>query len=149
VLKNNPVILPLAALRALHQPGIGYQHFVPVTADDLPHPGGVCPHFHHYARRIQPLKEFGNVLLPRTHLSFRQRFSLQSQNAVMAPLVSQIHAHRKTVEIGAKVNSRMLLSGVRCCHLFRIQLFLQLSHQFRQHFLRIPLHRAPQGSGHR
>src|SRR5947207_11157549 len=33
----------------------------------------------------------------------------------------------------------MLFSGARCCHLFRIQLFLQLSHQLRQHFLRIPL----------
>src|SRR6266478_8825123 len=39
--------------------------------------------------------------------------------------------------------TRMLFSGAPCCHLFPIQLFLQLSHQFRQHFFRIPLHRAP------
>jgi hypothetical protein len=74
---------------------------------------------------------------------FRQRFSLQSQYAVMAPLVAQIYAHRQTIEIGAKLTARMLFSGASCCHLFPIQLFLQLSHQFRQHFFRIPLHRAP------
>jgi hypothetical protein len=50
---------------------------------------------------------------------------------------------RQTVEIGAKLTALMLFSGARCCHLFRIQLFFQLSHQFRQHFFRIPLHRAP------
>ncbi len=61
----------------------------------------------------------------------------------MAPLVAQIYAHRQTVEIGAKLISLMLFFGARCCHLFPIQLFLQLSHQFRQHFLRIPLGPLP------
>ena len=36
-----------------------------------------------------------------------------------------------------------LFSGAPCCHLSRIQLFLQIFHQFRQYFFRIPLHRAP------
>src|ERR1035437_9554940 len=104
---------------------------------------GVCPHLENHSRRIQCLKEFGNVLLRRTQLSLRQRFTLQTQNAVVAPLVPQIHTHCQTIEIGVKLTSRMLFSGARCCHLFRIQLFLQFSHQFRQHFLRIPPHRAP------
>ena len=86
-------------LRPLHQRGIGDQHFVPVSADDFPHTGRVFPHFHHYARRIQCLKEFCNVLLRRPQLSFRQRFSLQTQNTVMAPLVAQIHSHCQGVEI--------------------------------------------------
>ena len=68
---------------------------------------------------------------------------LQTQNAVMAPLVAQIYAHRQTVEIGAKLTALTLFSGIRCCHLFRSQPFFQLSHQLRQHFFRIPLHRAP------
>jgi hypothetical protein len=55
----------------------------------------------------------------------------------MAPLASQIHAHRQTVEIGAKLTALMLC----CCPLFRIQFSFQLSYQFRQHFFRIPLHR--------
>src|ERR1039458_8820695 len=122
---------------------VGHQHFVPATADDFLHPGRVCPHLENHSRRIQCLKEFGNVLLRRTQLSLRQRFTLQTQNAVVAPLVPQIHTHRQTIEIGVKLPSRMLFSGARCCHLFRIQLFLQFSHQFRQHFLRIPPHRAP------
>jgi len=39
-----------------------------------------------HSSRIQCLKEFGNVLLRRTQLSLRQRFPLQTQNAVVAPL---------------------------------------------------------------
>jgi hypothetical protein len=39
----------------------------------------------------------------RPQLSFRQRFSRQSQYEVMAPLVAQIYAHRQTIEIGAKL----------------------------------------------
>ncbi len=93
------------------------------------------------ARPIQPLEKGCQILLRPPQLSFRQRFSLQTQNAVMAPLVAQICAHRQTVEIGAKLTALMLFSGARCCHLCRIQLFFQLSHQFRQHFFRIPLHR--------
>jgi hypothetical protein len=51
---------------------------------------------------------------------------------------ASFHTHRQTIEIGAKLTSLMLFSGARCCELFRIQLFLQFSHQFRQHFLRVP-----------
>jgi hypothetical protein len=80
---------------------------------------------------FQCLEEFGKVLLRRTQLSLRQRFPLQTQNAVVAPLVPQIHTHRQTIEIGAKLASLMLFSGARCCELFRIQLFLQFSYQFR------------------
>jgi hypothetical protein len=75
-----------------------------------PHPSRVCPDFHHSARRIQCLKEFCNVLRRRPQLSFRQRFSLQTQDAIMAPSVSQIYSHRQTVEIGAKPISRILFS---------------------------------------
>src|ERR1700734_855168 len=95
------------------RPRGGHQHFVPATADDVLHPGRVCPHLENYSRRIQCLKEFGNVLLRRTQLSLRQRFPLQTQNAVVAPSVSQIHTHRQTIEIGAKLTARMLFSGAR------------------------------------
>jgi len=44
-------------------------------------------------------------------------------------LVPQIHTHRQTIEIGAKLASLMLFSGARCCELFRIQLFLQFSYR--------------------
>jgi len=115
---------------------------VPVTADYFLHPSRVCPHFHNHTRRIQPLKEGCKVLLRRAQLSLRQCFPLQTQNAVVAPLVAHIHAHRQTLEMGAKPTSVMLFSRARYCHL-RIQLFPQFPHQFRQHFFRIPLHRDP------
>jgi hypothetical protein len=83
------------------------------------------PHFHHHTRRILPLEEGCKILLRRPRLPFRQRFSLQTQNAVMAPLVAKIHAHRQTVQIVAKLTSLILFSA-RCCHFFRIQLFFQL-----------------------
>ena len=59
--------------------------------------------YEHHTRCIQPLEEGCQILLRRPQLSFRQRFSLQPQNAVMAPLVPQIHSYRQTVEIGAKL----------------------------------------------
>jgi hypothetical protein len=93
-------LLPLAPCRPLHQPRVGRQHFVPATADDVLHPGRVCPQLENYSSRIQCLKEFGNLLLRRTQLSLRQRFPLQIQNAVVARLVSQIHTHLQTIEIG-------------------------------------------------
>src|SRR5580693_2248574 len=94
-------------------------------------------------RRIQPLEEGGKILLRRPKLPLRQRFPLQTQNAVVAPLVPRSTPTVGTVEIAAKLTALMLFSGARCCRFFRIQLFLQLSHQFCQHFLRIPLHWAP------
>src|ERR1700676_2934179 len=54
--------------------------------------------------------------------------------------------HRQTIEIGAKLTSLRLFYGTRCCELFRIQLFLQFSYQFRQHFLRIPSEWASRAS---
>jgi hypothetical protein len=63
-----------------------------------------------------------------------QRFPLQTQNAVVAPLVPQIHAHGQTVEIGAKLTSPILFSCAPCFHL-RIQFFPQCLHPFLQHFL--------------
>jgi hypothetical protein len=49
-----------------------------------------------------------------------------------------------------RIHSPQPGSGTRGCHLFRIQLFLfriqpflQFSHQFRQHLFRIPSHQAP------
>jgi hypothetical protein len=92
--------------------------------------------------RAEKLAAGAEVIQANQALAFRVA-SAYSQSAVMAPLVAQIYAHRQTIEIGAKLTARMLFSGARCCHLFRIQLFLQLSHQFCQHFLGIPLHRAP------
>src|SRR2546427_12836934 len=64
------------------------------------------------------------------------------QNAVVAPLVAQIHAHRQTVEIGAKPTSVWLFSCPRYYHL-RIQFFPQFPHQLRQHFLHVLLHWPP------
>ncbi len=43
---------------------------------------------------------------------------LTSANAVVAPLVAQIHAHRQTVQIGAKLTSLILKVSVRATHLF-------------------------------
>ena len=83
---------------------------MPETTDHFPHPGGVCPHLDNHTRPIQCLKEFCNVLRCRPHLSFRQRLSLQTQNAVMAPLVPKIYSHRQTVKIGTKLGSRMLFN---------------------------------------
>jgi len=46
-----------------------------------------------------------NIFLRRPQLSFGQRFSLQAQNAVLTPAVSQIHSHRQTIPIGPTVFS--------------------------------------------
>jgi hypothetical protein len=60
----------------------------------------------------------------------------------VAPSVAQIHTRRQTVESGATLTSLTLFSAAPGCHPFRIQLFLELSRQFRQQILLIPLHRA-------
>jgi hypothetical protein len=78
----------------------------------------MCPHFHHYTRRTQPLEKCSQILRRRPQLPFRQRFPLQTQNAVVAPLVTQIYAHCQTVEVGAKLTALMLFSGTRCCTFF-------------------------------
>ena len=39
-------------------------------------------------------------------LSLDQRFSLRPQNAIDAPLVTQIHSHRQTIQVGTKTNHR-------------------------------------------
>ena len=74
-------------------------------------------------RRIQPLKEFANLLRCRAQLSFRQRFSLKTKNAVQTPAVPQIHSYRQTVEIGAKLVSLMLSSALGATTLFRSSFF--------------------------
>jgi hypothetical protein len=49
-------------------PGVGPASFVPATPNDLPHPCRVCPHLNHYARRIHPFEESGQILLRRPQL---------------------------------------------------------------------------------
>jgi transposase len=80
---------------------------VSATADDFLHPWRVCPHLENHSSRIQCLKEFGNVLLRHTQLSLRQRFPLQTQNAVVAPLVPQIRRKRKNDRIDANKLARL------------------------------------------
>src|SRR6266852_8825105 len=61
-------------------------------------------------------------------ISFRDRRMNRLNTTLLtsAPLVAQIHAHRQTVQIGAKLTSLILFSA-RCCHLFRIQLSFSLT----------------------
>src|SRR5215831_884596 len=66
---------------------------------------------------------------------------LQTQNAVVAPLVSQIHSHRQPVQIGTQLGSRTGFSLVRRRRL-QLQLSSQFLHQLRQHFLGFSLHWA-------
>jgi hypothetical protein len=47
-------------------------------------------------------EEFRQILPPRPQLPLRQRLPLQPQNAVVAPLVSQVHSHRQPVRVGGK-----------------------------------------------
>ncbi len=54
----------------------------------------------HYPRHCQCLKELPYIFLRCPQLSFGQRFSLQTKNAVLTPAVPQIHSHRQTIEIG-------------------------------------------------
>jgi hypothetical protein len=93
-----------------------HQRFVSATAHDVPYPGRVCTHFDNETRPIQRLKRFRNVLRCRPQLSFRQRFSLQTKTAVMAPLVSPIHSYCQTVEIGPKLTEAHLADALlrRC-----------------------------------
>src|SRR5262249_33521943 len=71
------------------------------------------------------------------------RLPLQAQNAVMAPLISQIYSYRQPVSIGGR---RMPATWfcLRCVLLRRFcpEPFRQLRHQLCHHFLGIPLHWA-------
>jgi hypothetical protein len=63
------------------------------------------PHFDDHSRRRYRLEELCHIYLRRLQMSFAQRLSLQTQYAVGAPLVAQIHSHRQTVEIGTQLSS--------------------------------------------
>src|SRR5947209_17718859 len=65
------------------------------------HPGRVRSYFDHDPRHDQCLEELPYIFLRCPQLSFGQGFSLQTQNAVLTPAVSQIHSHRQTIEIGS------------------------------------------------
>src|SRR5262250_776020 len=111
------IILTLAALRSLHQPRIRHHHFVSAMDDHFLHLGRVCPYLDDHPRATQGLEEFCKILLRGPHLPFAQRFSFQIQNAVLTPLVSQIHSYGQTVEIGPQTISPALSWWVHSCHL--------------------------------
>src|SRR5438270_11749502 len=101
----DPIILALAPFRSLHQPRVRHQHIVSTAGDDFLHPGRMCPHFDHHPRRRYGLEKLCYVRLRRPQLSLAQCLSYQSQNAVVAPLVPQIHSHGQSVEIGSQLRS--------------------------------------------
>src|SRR5262249_33232552 len=135
------IALPLTTLRPFHQPRVGHQHLVSPLGDHVLHPSRVSSYFDHYPRHGQCLEEFPYIFLRCPQLSFGQRLSLQTKNAVLTPAVPQIHSHRQTISIGA---NRVSLAIFFCArrHRRRIQFSRQLSQDFRQYFFRISLHRA-------
>src|SRR5262249_13493390 len=95
------IALPLATLRSFPQPRVGHRYLVSPLGDHLLHPSRVSSYFDHYPRHGQCLEEFPYIFLPCPQLSFPQRFSLQTKNAVLTPAVPQIHSHRQTISSGA------------------------------------------------
>src|SRR5215467_3257326 len=73
------------------------------------------------------LEQFRHILPPRPQLSLAQPLSLQSHNAVVAPLVSQVHPHRQPVPIGCRHVLGRPLAGV-LLRRFWPQPFTQLRH---------------------
>jgi hypothetical protein len=91
--------------------------------------------------RSTRLEELPYIFLRCPQLSFGQRFSLQTKNAVLTPAVSQIHSHRQTISIGANCVSPAIFFCARR-HRRRIQFSRQLPQDFREYFFRLSLHRA-------
>ena len=90
----DPVILALAPLRSFHLPRIRHQHFVPVDRATTSRTHAECvPTSTTTRAAFQPLEKFRKSCLRRPQLSLRQLLSVQTQNAVVAPLVAQIHAY--------------------------------------------------------
>src|SRR5712671_4212080 len=134
------IALPLATLRPFHQPRVSHQHLVSPLADHVLHPSRVSSYFDHYPRHGQCLEELPYIFLRCPQLSFGQRFSLQTKNAVLTPAVSQIHSHRQTISIGANCVSPAIFFCARR-HRRRIQFSRQIPQDFREYFFRISLHR--------
>jgi hypothetical protein len=99
----------------------------------------VSSYFDDYPRRRHCLEERSDIFLHRPQLSFGQRFSLQTQNAVLTPAVPQIYSHRQTIAIGANRVSPAIFSSARR-HGRRIQFSRQLPQDFREYFFHISLH---------
>src|SRR5712691_12716688 len=135
------IALPLATLRPFHQPRVGHQHLVSPLGDHVLHPSRVSSYFDHYPRHCQCLEELPYIFLRCPQLSFGQRFSLQTKNAVLTPAVSQIHSHRQTISIWANCVSLAIFFCARR-HRRRIQFSRQLPQDFREYFFRISLHRT-------
>src|SRR5713226_3560990 len=135
------IALPLAPLRPFHPPRVGHQHLVSPLGDHVLHPSRVRSYFDHYPRHGQCLEELPYIFLRRPQLSFGQRFSLQTKNAVLTPAVPQIHSHRQTISIGANCVSPAIFFCARR-HRRRIQFSRQLPQDFREYFFRISLHRT-------
>src|SRR6266478_2455720 len=125
----------------LHQPRVGHQHLVSPLGDHVQHPSRVSSYFDHYPRHGQCLEQLPYIFLRCPQLSFGQRFSLQTKNAVLTPAVSQIHSHRQTISIGAHCVSLAIFFCARR-HRPRIQFSRQLPQDFREYFFRISLHRT-------
>src|SRR6266849_2027047 len=132
-------IVPLATLRPFHQPRVGHQHLVSPLADHVLHPSRVRSYFDHYPRHCQCLEELPYIFLRCPQLSFGQRFSLQTKNAVLTPAFPQIHSHRQTISIGANGVSPAIFFCARR-YRRRIQFSRQLSQDFREYFFGISLH---------
>src|SRR5438132_7314752 len=135
------ITLSLATLRRFHQPRVGHQHLVPPLGDHVLHPSRVRSYFDHYPRHCQCLAELPDIFLRCPHLSFGQRFSRQTKNAVLTPAVPQIHSHRQSISIGAhRVSPAIFFCARR--HRRHIQFPRQLSQDFREYFFRISLYRT-------
>ena len=65
-----------------------YQQSRSPLGDHVLHPSRVRSYFDHYPRHGQCLKELPYIFLRGPQLSFGQRFSLQTKNAVLTPAVS-------------------------------------------------------------
>src|SRR5882724_3967879 len=135
------IALPLATLRPFHQPRVGHQHLVSPLGDHVLHPSRVSSYFDHYPRHGQCLEQLPYIFLRCPQLSFGQRFSLQTKNAVLTPAVSQIHSHRQPISIGANGVSPAIFFCARR-HRRRIQFSRQLPQDFREYLFRISLHRT-------
>src|SRR5215469_7616267 len=98
------------------------------------HPGRVRPHLDDRAHGRQSAEEFRHMFPRRLQLPLCQRLPLQPQNAVVAPLVSQIHSHRQPVPIGGR---RALWLFLRCLlrRRFWPEPFAQLRYQLCHHSL--------------
>src|SRR5215472_2340697 len=128
---------PVGADRICTRPTRAFTSGLPTVWSPAPPPDiTTVPTGKHALTGLSPARSSTSFTAPLC-----QRLPLQPQNAVVAPLVSQIHSHRQPVPIGGK---RALFLLLRCLlrRRFCPKPFAQLRYQLCHHFLGIPLHRA-------